>query len=77
MVGGQKDAVKHGVNGWQIGDGYEGPGQDEHDRKCLYRVLQEEVMLTYYNNRPGVQMMRASIDMAHWNFSSQRMVPGL
>jgi starch phosphorylase len=69
------EGCQHGVNGWQIGDGYEGPGQDEHDRKCLYRVLQEEVMLTYYNNRARwVQMMRASIDMAHWNFSSQRMV---
>ena len=69
------EGCQHGVNGWQMGDGYEGPEQDEHDRDCLYRVLQQEVMPTYYNDRiRWVQMMKASMDMAQWNFSSQRMV---
>lgn len=65
----------HGVNGWQIGDAYEGPDQDERDLKSLYRVLLEEVVPTFYENRTKwVQMMKASIDMSHQQFAGERML---
>jgi starch phosphorylase len=65
----------HGVNGWQIGDGYEGKNADDHDSKSLYRVLQEEILPTYYGNRvKWLEMMRASIEMSQERFSAARMV---
>lgn len=65
----------HGVTGWQIGGGYEGPGQDEHDLYHLHKVLTEEVIPTYYENRPRwLEMMKASIRMSHYQFSTERMV---
>jgi starch phosphorylase len=65
----------HGVNGWQIGDGFEGPAQDENDLKSLNRILAEEVMPTYYGDRAKWSaMMRASVEMSHYRFSTNRMV---
>lgn len=65
----------HGVNGWQIGDGYEGEDCDERDAKSLYRVLFEEVMPTYCENRPKwVEMMKESIKMSGERFSARRML---
>lgn len=69
------EGCKHGVTGWQIGNAYEGPGQDEHDLRSLYQVLLDEVVPTYYFNRPRwLEMMRASISMSHYQFSSERML---
>jgi starch phosphorylase len=69
------EACEHGVNGWQFGNGYEGDGQDEHDLKSLYRVLLNEVVPTYYENRQKwVEMMRASIQSTDQAFSASRMV---
>lgn len=69
------EGCQHGVTGWQIGGGYEGPAQDDNDLKSLYEVLLEEVIPTYYDNRSKwLEMMRASIDMAHRRFSSERML---
>lgn len=65
----------HGVNGWQVGSGYEGPNQTEHDVAHLYEVLLKEVIPTYYNDRVRWQaMMRASIDMSIERFSASRML---
>ncbi|MGI6038142.1 MAG: alpha-glucan family phosphorylase, partial [Limnochordia bacterium] len=65
----------HGINGWQIGGGYEGPQQVKVDAANLYDVLLNEVLPTYYENRPRwVDMMRASIDMAVQRFTSERML---
>lgn len=65
----------HGVTGWQIGDGYEGEDCDKTDVESLYKVLLEEVIPTYYDNRKKwVEMMAASIEMSQWNFSAARMV---
>lgn len=65
----------HGETGWQVGGGYEGPGQGQHDLVSLYDVLINEVMPTYYKDRPKwINMMRASIEMACQRFSSDRMV---
>ncbi len=65
----------HGVNGWQIGERYEGEDQDDDDLQSLYQVLQTEIIPTYYQNRSKWEkMMRFSIEMAEWNFSAARML---
>ena len=65
----------HGVNGWQIGGGYEGPEQTKFDAAQLYEVLLNEVIPTYYENRPKwVEMMRNSIAMGLHRFSTERML---
>lgn len=69
------EGCKHGVTGWQFGDGYAGPDQDQHDLRLLYQVLLNEIIPTYYENTSRwTEMMRASIDMSHHKFSAQRMV---
>ncbi|MGE5585961.1 MAG: alpha-glucan family phosphorylase [Bacillota bacterium] len=69
------EACRHGENGWQFGDGYEGPGQDDHDLDALYKVLLGEVLPTYYENREKwVEMMKASIASTAEKFSSHRML---
>ena len=68
------EACEHGENGWQFGDGFEGPGQDEHDRLALLDLLEKEV-LPAYDDRPRWEaMMRRSIATVQWRFSSHRMV---
>jgi starch phosphorylase len=78
------EGCRHGETGWKIGD----PDPDEdglddaqaaaidaRDRSRLYEVLEREVLPTYYDDRAGwVRMMRASIAMSSWKFSSDRMV---
>jgi len=69
------EGCEHGVNGWQIGDGYEGEDRDEHDLRSLMEVLQGEILPTYYGDQERwIRMMRASIEMSRWRFSSDRMV---
>lgn len=69
------EGCEHGKNGWQIGDAFEGPGQDEKDLDSLYRTLEQEVIATYYDDRKRwAEMMRASIEMSQWRFSSNRMI---
>jgi starch phosphorylase len=72
------EAAEHGVNGWQIGDGFESPDeaeQDAHDLESLYRVLLDEVVPTYYDRRERwVEMMRASVASTRDRFSAARMV---
>lgn len=69
------EGCEHGVNGWQIGSGFEGPGQDEHDLGSLNDVLLGDVLPTYYEDRPRWEtMMRKSIEMSQWRFSSDRML---
>jgi starch phosphorylase len=69
------EGCEHGVNGWQIGDAFEGPGQDEHDMRSLHDTLAKEVLPAYYDDRARWErMMRASIEMSQWKFSSYRMI---
>ena len=72
------EACDHGVNGWQFGDGYENEDEDKldaHDIKGLYKVLQEEVIPTYYEDREKwLQMMRASIQSTREEFAVKRML---
>lgn len=70
-----EETCQHGECGWQIGDGYEGPDQDERDHHLLYTVLLGEIEPTYYADRTKwVSVMRSSIAVSHWNYSSGRMV---
>jgi starch phosphorylase len=59
------EACEHGLNGWQIGDGYEHSDEkklDAHDQKALYKVLLNEVLPTYYDDRKKwVAMMKRSV----------------
>ncbi len=72
------EACQHGINGWQFGDGFESEDEailDAHDRDALYQVLLEEVLPTYYNNRPKwVEMMKTSILSTKEPFAVKRML---
>lgn len=65
----------HGINGWQIGHGYEGPEADRVDAESLIYTLINEVIPAFYNDRDRwISMMRESINMATEKFSASRMV---
>jgi len=78
------EGCEHGVTGWKIGD--PDPGDDAfddataaridaRDRERLYAVLEHEVLPTFHGDRARwVRMMRSSIAMSAWPFSSDRMV---
>jgi len=62
-------------NGWQFGDRYEGPEADKVDSEGMYKVIQEKVIPTYYENREQwIKMMQASIKSSEVKFSAKRMV---
>jgi len=65
----------HGETGWQIGDGYEGKGADQHDLRSLIDVLQNEILPCYYEMpEKWRSMMQKSIDMATNQFSTRQML---
>ena len=72
------EACDHGVNGWQIGDGYENRNEkklDVHDQKALYQVLLNEVLTTYYTNKKRwVDMMKQSVLTTYKPFAVKRML---
>jgi starch phosphorylase len=72
------EACAHGVNGWQIGDGYENRIEkklDAHDQKALYQVLLNEVLPTYYKSKKQwVEMMKESVLTTHKSFAVKRML---
>ncbi|MCL4441589.1 MAG: alpha-glucan family phosphorylase [Firmicutes bacterium] len=73
------EGPQHGVSGWLLctvcGKLAQKANQDEQDLRTLYKVLLTEVIPTYYNDKSRWHnMMRASIDMAHYQFSSHRML---
>jgi starch phosphorylase len=72
------EACVHGVTGWQFGDGFEHEEeeiQDAHDLKALYKVLLEEVIPTYYENKSAwMDMMRESILQTKEPFALKRML---
>lgn len=72
------EACRHGINGWQIGDGFQSSNieeQDKHDLKSLYSVLLQEVLPTYYDNRDKwIEMMKNSISSTRYEFSMERML---
>lgn len=72
------EACRHGINGWQFGDGFESSNTDildTHDSAALYKVLLEDVVPTYYNDRSRwIEMMRSSIVSTKDIFSVRRML---
>lgn len=72
------EACQHGVNGWQIGDGYENKSEkklDAHDQKALYKVLLDEVLPTYYEDKQKwAEMMKQSIMTTYKPFAVKRML---
>ncbi|MBA3542390.1 MAG: alpha-glucan family phosphorylase [Deltaproteobacteria bacterium] len=77
------EGCEHGVTGWKIGDVYpednafddkDAERIDKRDREKLYQVLEKEVLLTFANRGKWVGIMRASIAMSSWKFSSDRMI---
>ncbi|MBP2016637.1 starch phosphorylase [Symbiobacterium terraclitae] len=72
------EAAQHGVNGWVIGDEVVPESvaeQDERDALALYRVLLDEIVPTYYENRQKwLEMMKASIETTRERFSVDRML---
>jgi glycogen phosphorylase len=73
------EGVEHGICGWLL-DEYphvtlEDADEDERDLRALYQILLDEVIPTFYNNRPKwVEMMKASVEMSVEKFSSNRMI---
>ncbi len=73
----------HGVTGWKIGDPdpnddafdeADGVRVDRRDRELLHRVLENEVLPAYHVRGRWLEIMRASIAMSQWRFSSDRQV---
>ena len=72
------ECCRHGINGWQFGDGFESSDDavlDAHDLKALYACLENEVLPLYENNKPRWKtMMQASISDAKETFAVKRML---
>ena len=68
------EGAEHGVTGWAIGDGSEGPDQDQRDLRALYATLEDEVLPAFADPPGWARMMRASIRIGVERFSSDRMV---
>jgi glycogen phosphorylase len=77
------EGCEHGVTGWKIGD--PDPADDpfdekdekrvdKRDRELLLQVLLDEVLPAYHERSRWLPIMRASIAMAQWRFSSDRMI---
>jgi len=73
----------HGVTGWKIGDPdprddafdeADAARVDRRDRELLDRVLEHEVLPAYAERARWLEIMRASIAMSQWRFSSDRQV---
>jgi starch phosphorylase len=83
ILDGWWDEGYNGRNGWAIGGRETAPdegAQDYADSQELYRLLEEEIVPRFYDRTESgvpvdwVDMMRASVQAAIWQFSSGRMV---
>lgn len=73
------EGPEHGVNGWILDKMFssfdDDLTEDEKDMKALYKILREEVVPIYYNDRQRwINMMKASIEMSEVKFSAARMI---
>jgi starch phosphorylase len=77
------EGCEHGVTGWKIGDPdpqdnafdeHDAARIDKRDRELLYAALDHDVLPAYADRARWVAIMRASIAMSQWRFSSDRMV---
>jgi len=77
------EGCEHGVTGWKIGDPdpkddafdeKDAARVDKRDRELLHHVLDKDVLPAYHNRAKWIDVMRASIAMSQWRFSSDRMI---
>ncbi|HEX8298989.1 MAG TPA: alpha-glucan family phosphorylase [Rubricoccaceae bacterium] len=72
------EACQDGVNGWDIGGGFETDDEatlDAHDRTALVEVVARKVLPLYETDRAGwIAMMRASVATTRDAFSVERML---
>jgi starch phosphorylase len=77
------EGCAHGVTGWKIGDpdpkddafdDKDGARIDKRDRELLYKTLEKDVLPAFGNRKKWIEIMRASIAMSQWRFSSDRMI---
>jgi starch phosphorylase len=77
------EGCEHGVTGWKIGDPdpeddpfdeKDEARVDKRDRELLHHVIADEVLPAYADRARWVAVMRASIAMSQWRFSSDRMI---
>jgi starch phosphorylase len=77
------EGCEHGVTGWKIGDPdpkddpfdqHDEARVDRRDRELLHRVLEREVLVAFNERAKWISIMRASIAMSQWRFSSDRMI---
>lgn len=73
----------HNITGWKIGDpdprddpfsDHDLARVDARDRDLLYQVLDRDVLPAYAERARWIAIMRASIAMSQWRFSSDRMI---
>jgi starch phosphorylase len=69
------EAVRHGENGWAIGDGSTARiDQDDADVASLYDTIERHVLPAYADRARWAAMMQASMRICAERFSSDRMV---
>ena len=77
------EGCEHGVTGWKIGDpdpkddafdDKNAARMDVRDRGLIYKVLEKEVLPAFGKRAKWIAIMRASIAMSQWRFSSDRML---
>jgi starch phosphorylase len=80
----QSDANGKGINGWAIGEENALEDQEEQDRRdaaALYRLLEEQIVPLYYDERSDeglphawIEMMKASVKSVAPAFNTERML---
>ena len=77
------EGCEHGITGWKIGDADPQDDAfdekdiarvDKRDRELLYTTLERDVLPAYVERHRWIAIMRASIAMSQWRFSSDRMI---
>jgi glycogen phosphorylase len=77
------EGCEHGATGWKIGDADPSDDAfdedaaakiDKRDRALLYKALDRDVLPAYADRAKWLAIMRASIAMSQWRFSSDRMI---
>jgi starch phosphorylase len=77
------EGCEHGVTGWKIGDPdpeddpFDEKDElrvDKRDRALLLELVERDVLPAYADRKKWVAIMRASIAMSQWRFSSDRMM---
>jgi len=77
------EGCEHGKTGWKIGDAdpkddafdeKDMARVDKRDRALLFKTLEKDVLPAFGSRAKWLGIMRASIAMSQWRFSSDRMI---